>query len=275
MSRADPPPSTSSPLGAAGPHAAERRVILLGASNVMRGISTIVETAELVWGQPADILAASGHGRSYGQTSCVLGRSLPGILQCGLWDALAQRPPLPTAALVTDIGNDILYGADAEQIAAWVAECLRRLRAVCERLIVTELPVARIASVTPTQYRWVRSLLFPGSRVTFADAIARAEALNAHVARLACEYRAALCAPQRDWYGWDPIHIRRAYWSHAWHAILSAWSDRATAACARGSWRRWWQLRTQRPLARRLFGVAQRCAQPARVLRSGSAISMF
>jgi hypothetical protein len=257
----------------APPH--RRRVVLLGASNVMRGISTIVETAERVWGQPADVLAASGHGRSYGQTSCVLGRSLPGILQCGLWDALARRPTLPTAALVTDIGNDILYGADADQIAAWVAECLTRLRGVCEPIVMTELPLARVALIRPWQYRWIRTLLFPGSRVTFPEAIARAHELNAHVAELARQHRAVLCAPRLDWYGWDPIHIRRACWSRAWSEILSAGSDPATAQRARGSWRRWWQLRCQRPLVRRLFGVEQRRAQPACVLRSGSAISMF
>jgi hypothetical protein len=273
VSRKHPPQTSSSP--AAGTATPGRRVILLGASNLMRGISTIVETAELVWGQPSDVLAASGHGRSYGQTSCVFGRSLPGILQCGLWDALATRAPLPAAALVTDIGNDILYGADAEQIAAWVAECLRRLRDVCERVVVTELPLARLASVTPRQYRWVRSLLFPGSRVTFADALARAQTLNALVVDVAREQHAVLRVPQRDWYGWDPIHLRRACWSRAWYEILSAWSDQPTARRARGSWRRWWQLRRQRPLLRRWFGIEQRRAQPACVLRSGSAISMF
>jgi hypothetical protein len=252
-----------------------RRVILLGASNVVRGLSTIVETAEFVWGQPADVLAACGHGRSYGRTSCVFGRSLPGILECGLWDELSRRPPLPTAALITDVGNDILYGADADQIAVWVAECLTRLRGVCDQVVVTELPLARVASVTPPQYRWIRTLLFPRSRVTFAEAIARAHELNAHVAELASQHRAVLRVPRVDWYGWDPIHIRRACWSDAWYEILSAWNDRATPQRARGSWRRWLQLHRQRPLARRLFGFEQRRAQPACSLRSGSAISLF
>lgn len=259
----------------AGVPAPQRRVILLGASNVMRGISTIVETAERVWGQPVDLLAATGHGRSYGRTSCVLGRSLPGILQCGLWDDLSQRPPLPTAALVTDIGNDILYGADADQIAAWVDQCLTRLRGVCARIVITELPLTRAASIRPWQYRLIRAVMFPGSRVTFAEAIARAHAVNARVAELAVVHRAVLHVPQLEWYGWDPIHIRRACWSGAWHEILSGWGERATAGPARGSWRRCLRLRCQRPLVRWLFGIEQRRAQPACVLESGSVISLY
>ncbi|MEX0819484.1 MAG: hypothetical protein WD070_07815, partial [Pirellulaceae bacterium] len=88
-----------------------RRVVLLGASNIARSPAIVFDSARSAWGSPLDIVAATGHGRSYGMTSCVLGRTLPGILQCGLWEALATRPLVPTAALLTDIGNDILYGA--------------------------------------------------------------------------------------------------------------------------------------------------------------------
>jgi hypothetical protein len=257
------------------PAVPSRRVILLGASNVTRSMSTLVETAELVWGRPLDVLAACGHGRSYGRTSCVFGRSLPGILECGLWDDLSRRSALPAAALVTDIGNDILYGAGVDQIAAWVEQCLLRLRAVCERIVITELPLARVVSVTPGQYNLFRALLFPGSRVTWTDALDRVRELNARVIELARQQRGVSCVPRLQWYGWDPIHVRRAAWAEAWCEILSGWSDRGVAQRARGSWLRGWQLRRQRPLVRRWFGFEQRRAQPTCTLRSGSAISLY
>src|SRR5205807_8069752 len=56
-----------------------RRVVVLGASNVSLGFGTIVETAARLWGAPLDLLAAFGHGRSYGLRKSVLGRELPGI----------------------------------------------------------------------------------------------------------------------------------------------------------------------------------------------------
>lgn len=252
-----------------------RRIVFLGASNVVRSISTIVETAELIWGAPLDVLAACGHGRSYGRTSCVLGRSLPGILQCGLWEDLQRRPALPTAALVTDIGNDILYGASVAQIAEWVEECLSRLRGACEQIVVTELPLARLASVTSWQYRAIRWLLFPGSRVTFVEVMQRARELNERVIELAARHRAALRAPRVEWYGLDPIHIRRGAWPEAWCEILAAAAEFSVPQRARGSWRRWWQLRRQRPQQRRLFGISQHREQPACRLRSGSVISLY
>ena len=112
-----------------------RRVVLIGASNLARGISTIVETAQLGWGEPVEILAALGHGRSFGQESSIFTRKISGIIQCGLWSALASAPARPTTALVTDIGNDILYGTSVNVIVGWVATCFDRLSEAGARTI--------------------------------------------------------------------------------------------------------------------------------------------
>ena len=104
-----------------------RRVVLLGASNVTLSFATIVQTVRRTWDEPVEILAATGHGRSYGQDSWILGRKFSGIFSCALWQDLQERPVLPTTALVTDVGNDLMYGATPERLLEWVARCLDRL----------------------------------------------------------------------------------------------------------------------------------------------------
>ena len=95
------------------------RLVLLGASNLQRSLSTIVATAWQTWGQPIDIYTSIGSGRSYANPSRLLGRELPGISTSKMWDALEVAPPLPTYAIISDIGNDILYGIQPEKIAQW------------------------------------------------------------------------------------------------------------------------------------------------------------
>src|SRR5262249_4226670 len=118
-----------------------RRVILLGASNLVRSLSTVVETARLTWREPVEIMAAIGHGRSYGQYSAVFGRKISGIFPCALWKDLQARAPLPTTALVTDVGNDLLYEVPVELIVEWVDGCLEHLAAVNANTVVTQLPM--------------------------------------------------------------------------------------------------------------------------------------
>src|SRR5688572_673653 len=100
------------------------RIVALGASNLTRGFHTVVSTARAAWGQDVQIVAAFGSGRSYGVHSRVLIRTLPGILESGLWRQLEFFSAAPTRALVTDVGNDILYGFSASRILAWVGEAV-------------------------------------------------------------------------------------------------------------------------------------------------------
>lgn len=255
-----------------------RRVVLLGASNLARGISTAVETARRVWGGPLDVLAAHGHGRSYGMVSSVLGRSLPGIIECGLWPALAAREPAATAALITDIGNDLFYGAAPERIAGWVESCLDRLARVGAKVTLARMPVKNLDRVSPWQYQVVRRVLFPGCRLSLAELAGSALALDALLRRLARERCCAWVEPEPQWYGFDPIHVRMQWWPKAWETWLAPWSPQSFTAGAprvRGSLARWIRLRRCAPERRAWFGVEQRRAQPALRLDDGTRLSFF
>jgi hypothetical protein len=257
------------------PEAPARRVVMLGASNLAIHLPTVVETAARLWGRPLDLMTAMGHGRSYGMTSRVMGRVLPGILQCGLWSDLERRPPVETAGLATDIGNDLLYGVPVEQIAAWVDECLRRLARVATTLVVTELPLASTHTLSERRFLLLRNVFFPRSQLTLDDALEQTVRLNAAVRELAEKYRALTVKPSPAWYGFDPIHIRRTRGAQVWREILAPWSPMSDAEPARLALRHWLALRRMRPLERELWGRVQRQPQPAGRLPEGTAISLY
>lgn len=259
----------------AGKHFPARRVVMLGASNLAIHLPTVVETARLHWGSPLDVLAALGHGRSYGMTNNVLGRVLPGILQCGLWRDLEARPPAETAALITDIGNDLLYGVSPDRIGAWVDECLTRLARVASALVVTELPLESTHTLTARRFLLLRSIFFPRCRLSFEETLDQTVRLNQLVRRLAEKHGALIVKPAATWYGFDPIHIRRTRSAQVWREILGAWSPTAEIALAQASLQRWLTLRRLRPLERRLWGIVQQQPQPAARLRDGTTISLY
>jgi hypothetical protein len=63
--------------------------------------------------------------------------------------------------LVTDVGNDILYGFSAEQTLAWVAEALDRLSRVTQDIVLTDLPLASIRRLSNLKFLAFRSILVP------------------------------------------------------------------------------------------------------------------
>jgi len=196
------------------------RIIALGASNLTRGFQTVVATARAAWGPGVEVLAALGHGRSYGAPSRLFFRTLPGILESGLWRALESRPQVPTRGLVTDVGNDILYGFSSEQILAWVAEALGRLRRVTADLVLTDLPLASIRRLSRPKFLVFRSILVPSCRLSLAQVLETAERVNAGLAELSAVHGATFVRLDPAWYGFDPIHIRPSLCRPAWQQIL-------------------------------------------------------
>ncbi len=253
-----------------------RRVVLLGASNLTKGIGTVLETAARLWGEPLEVHAALGHGRSYGRHTRILGLGLPGIEACGLWPELQAAPRLPTAALLTDIGNDLLYEEPVTRIVGWLEACLDRLAAIDAQTTITRLPLANIERLSPAKFKLLRSILYPLSRITLPEITRRATALDGHVTRLAAERNLAVVMHQPHWYGFDPIHIRFMRRGEAWRDILGAWGASAQPLPPSGSQlARTFHVRTRTPYERRLWCISQRGAQPAARFRDGTHVSIY
>lgn len=254
------------------------RFILLGASNVTLAFPRLWRGLRRAASEPIEVFAAHGHGRSFGNWSRVGPRALPGIVSCGLWDDLAAQSAgaQPPRAIVTDIGNDLLYGIEPDLIAEWIATCLARLTAMSARIVMTQLPLVSAMRLGRTRFQFFRSLLFPSSDLSFEDLRPLAERLNQHLLDLGRQYRVETLEPRGHWYGFDPIHIRRRHRHQAWQELLASWFDAPTltnfqAASPTESLRLW----NQRPSARRWFRTQQTTTQPSLQDSDGSTLWLY
>jgi hypothetical protein len=268
-----------------------QRLVLLGASNLTLGLPLVIDLARAACGGAVDVFTAQGLGRSYGMTSNVLGRTLSGILQSNLWAAIADRPPIPTAALVTDIGNDILYHVDPATIEAWVEQCIERLKPLAESIGMTTLPVCNIEGLGRKRFYFLRTLCFPSCRLSLTQVVDRAYALNERIAALAKRTRVCTIDPQANWYGFDAIHVTPRQWRVAWPIILEALPCSARESVAKAESKRspprpgvvqtfldilrsgLWMLRPND--CRRLFGIELHARQPAAQLADGTQVSFY
>ena len=254
------------------------RVILLGASNVTIGLPIVVQNLrDRLQGQ-LDVYTALGHGRSFGEWSRVLARSLPGILGCEMWEALerAARPTESTLVLVTDVGNDLVYGSPISKIAEWVEICLKRLIQIgpCD-IVITSLPMGSLERLSPWRYHLMRTILFPGKGSAWPEMWKRALELNAKLRTISDEFHAHWFDVPGTWYGFDPIHIQRGHRNEAWQQILSGWPGLAsTEDQIRPSSAVTQRVNGCRFAERRFLGRLQRATQPT-VTFDGMQISLY
>jgi hypothetical protein len=250
------------------------RLVALGASNLTRGFHTVVSAARASWGPEIEVLAALGHGRSYGAPSRVLIRTLPGILESGLWRALESLPPAPTRALVTDVGNDILYGFPPGQILAWVEETIHRLERATQDITLTDLPTGNIRRLSQTRYLVFRSILFPSSRISLAQVLKAAEQINAGLEKLSTARSVRLFKLDPAWYGVDPIHIRPSFWRPVWREILGVRSGSAANRFG-SSLTEGLKLYLMVPEHRWIAGIEQFTPQSGVALSSGGRVWLY
>lgn len=200
-----------------------QHVVIIGASNVTLSLPLIWKSLS---GQDdaTRVLVAAGHGRSFGLPNTVLGRRLPSLLECGLWKTLDEQPSESgnLQVLITDVGNDILYGASVSQIVEWVTECVDRMKARGANVVLTTLPRDSLTSLTAARYRFFRSVLFPQSRLAFEDCMAQARELDQKLVELTEQQSLPLVGTEPHWYGADPIHVLRKYRAAAWQRYLTS-----------------------------------------------------
>lgn len=262
------------------------RFVVLGASNATKGISLLVETAERMLGAPLDVHAAIGHGRSYGEKSFLIARSIQGTLECGLWESIRTSAAqavddAPLYALLTDVGNDVMYCVEPDRIVEWVSECVDRLQRHGARIVMTGMPMAVVDRIGRKRYLFFRTLFFPKNPNSLEETIERVRHVQAGMRQLAADRNIPFVEQKAEWYGVDPIHLTQQARADAWAEILSHWQDESPkqpdrSIVARGSVRRFLAIRTKLFEHWWLFNrIDEGQRQPCVRLPSGTQVSMY
>jgi len=262
-------------------HLKPNAFVVLGASNVARGLPRFAAAID-ARNRPSDLFVAAGHGRSYGANSRVWIRRLPSILHSGLWRALdregfAENVPATRRlhGLVTDVGNDLLYGFSVEQVAAWVREGVARLARRQAAIAITRLPLAAIARVGAIRYRAMRTFYVPTCPLSLAELKAATIRLDAALVTIAHDFKAATIEQPDEWYGLDAMHVRRWHLDGFWQQAFDAWHLEKKATRPRTSLGRWATIGSQAAEVRSLSDRMLFTPQPVVEESAGVSIWMY
>jgi len=242
-----------------------RTIVVLGASNVSRGLARLAATVRARAALPADLFVAAGHGRAYGVSSRVGLRRLPSILSSGLWRALDRERSQQPLALLTDVGNELLYGLGVAAVARAVREATLRLADRGTAIVITGLPLASIARVGRVRYRLLRTLYVPGCLLSLRDINDASQWLDDELQAIAADTGATFLEQPAAWYGLDALHVKRSRLDDLLTRVADAWKLPPATDRPRASLAEWATLGSRaaevRSLARRLRLTRQPVAE--------------
>jgi hypothetical protein len=193
--------------------------LLLGASNLARANKGFVNYLErCLHPRPIHFLNALGPGRGYCVPGGILNIVYPPIGDCGILDAARIAKSSHVIALVTDIGNDIMYDIPAGQIIDKLDKLFGDLRRLDADILATIIPQFLENEMDAYQFRCLRTVFFPKSRVEMPAATAAVREINRFL-RSEADDRITLITGLEDFYWFDKIHFSPLKMHKAWNKI--------------------------------------------------------
>lgn len=252
------------------------RLIVLGASNVAKSLGVLAQVAQQQFQSPLDIVTATGRGRSYGHASWYLARSLPSILSCEIWDYLASQKKQQSYAVITDVGNDLLYEFSADQIAQWVEQCVVQLKEFTNDIVLSGLPIHNVKQISPAKFLLFRTIFFPRTKIPISEVQSHALRLHDYLRSIAARHQIHFVPVKESWYSVDPIHWKIAARPEVWDTLLEPLTARRCDRCLITS-----KLSTElsywfcRQKSHSMMGVTRVTPQPNVRLESGTTIALY
>jgi hypothetical protein len=202
-------------------------LILLGASNLSRGCFAFARHMKVcLHPRKVEVLIASGPGRGYCVPGGLLSVKYPPIFSSDIFEVAQSKSEsgYQVIALVTDIGNDIMYGVSIEKLIDTLQQIFTRLQSMSAEIFFTTLPVAFEKEIHPAWFYILRSLLLPFSRVSYDEATAGILEVNQYLRKFTSE--SCHLIPDMDKFiGFDEIHYGWLRAHHAWSHVATAMLD--------------------------------------------------
>ncbi len=194
----------------------------MGASNLARGYSFL--TRYLSQNIPGcEFLNALGPGRGYCAEGGMFNFTYPPIDACRVMDKVSAQQGRRIAVLLTDIGNDIMYGVPEQSLIDCLDTLIEKSLQLNADVFVTSIHVDVRKDMGMLFFKLVRAIFYPKSSVTFDQADSVVKTLNRFLKEKSTQNERVHLVNGLDAYcGIDKIHYN-LFKSHlAWLCIANS-----------------------------------------------------
>ena len=198
--------------------------VLLGASNLARGHHAIAEYIRNAMGTRCiGFYFALGPGRGYRVAGGIMSHSYSPIETCGILESVERktRGKIGLKVLVTDIGNDIMYGISGGELIDCLNGIFQRLENMGADICVSPISVWLEKELDPVKFYFLRTLFYPRSSETYRGTIDAISAVNLYIKNEA-KTRVTVIEGLDTFFGLDRIHYDCLKSGLAWRLIAQS-----------------------------------------------------
>lgn len=221
--------------------------VLLGASNLARGYSALTRKISQNISQ-VEFINAMGPGRGYCAWGGMLNFTYSPIGECRVMESaeVYAKQGRHIVVLLTDIGNDIMYGIPAPTLIECLDGLIEKSMHCNAQVFLTSIHVDVGKDLGERSFKLLKAMFYPKSSVTLEQADSAVKKVNQYLAEKAKQSeRVHLVSGLGAFCGMDKIHYSllksHLAWEHVGNAMLSAlsvapawnikWGSMATSLC--------------------------------------------
>jgi hypothetical protein len=204
--------------------------VLLGASNLSRGYSALTgHISQSISQSSVQCITAQGPGRGYCVRGGLLNFTYTPIGECRIMqfteDHVQQGGRV--AVLITDIGNDIMYGVSETSLIDCLDTLIEKALRWNAEVFVTSIHVDVSKDLGKTSFRLLKAIFYPKSLVTYDQADSSVKRVNQYLQEKSDQNEGVhLLSGLGAYSGMDKIHFSmwksHIAWSYVANEMLLA-----------------------------------------------------
>jgi hypothetical protein len=195
--------------------------ILLGASNLARARFGLNQYLENSFSNSISTSIASGPGRAYCVSGGIFGLNYPPLKTSKIINAGREESSnySQTIALISDIGNDIMYGVPIQKLIQDLEKSIRDLSDFCSHVFTVPIPCKKIENLSHWQINALKRFLFPTCQLSPGQIISSIQTVNQLLSEINTP-KFTLLKTMDDCIGWDRAHYDLSKMHIAWNKII-------------------------------------------------------
>ena len=195
--------------------------LLMGASNLARGYSMFTRHISSCFGKnKTEFLNALGPGRGFCARGGMFNFTYPPIQDCRILEAAKKKSCDTRVVLITDIGNDLMYGVSADTLIESLDGLIDKALLLDAEIFLTSIHVNLRKDVSQTTFFILKSFFYPGSNITYEETDLFIIKVNGYLKEKAEKNeKVHLISGLESFIGVDKIHYSLLNTHSAWEKI--------------------------------------------------------